>query len=152
MCLTTPKDIPFTAIANTDLSQHIPPCTRDINWELHYVYCQSATWDATGKQVACPDTYEHDQQAQNSCIDFSDPCASGGCLASPDCSLGVCRLEELNGQWICCRCGLGGNKYRFCRHPMKRSPDTLCYHVCCWECQPDSGRKDGGGSSGDGRT
>ncbi|KAF3760328.1 hypothetical protein M406DRAFT_343443 [Cryphonectria parasitica EP155] len=117
---------------------HIYPCTRDIEFVIHYIYCQDATFDqATQTQQPCPNISYHDQANGNPGIDFTNPCASGGCLASPDCSLGRCRLQELGGLWICCRCGFGGNRYPCCYHLMRRSPDSLCYHQCCQDCQPD---------------
>ncbi|OIW29428.1 hypothetical protein CONLIGDRAFT_713962 [Coniochaeta ligniaria NRRL 30616] len=87
----------------------------------------------TSVQTACSNVYFDPSQS----VDYSDPCASGGCLTSPDCSSGACRLEQLNGCWTCCRCGQGGNRYRWCRHRMRRSPDTFCYHVCCGDCTAD---------------
>lgn len=119
---------------------HMPPCTRDIEFVIHYVYCSAATIDESSQTWhACANITYHDQQHGNPGIDFNNPCASGGCLASPACSLGRCRLEELNKLWICCQCGLGGNRYPCCHHPMKRSPDALCYHQCCQYCLPDLG-------------
>ncbi|KAH8652066.1 hypothetical protein BX600DRAFT_516151 [Xylariales sp. PMI_506] len=61
----------------------------------------------------------------------------GGCLTSMYCSSGGCRRDELGGRWRCCACGLGGNPYRWCVHPMRGIPDTLCYHVVCPGCEPD---------------
>ncbi|KAJ9138318.1 hypothetical protein NKR19_g7871 [Coniochaeta hoffmannii] len=152
---------------------HIPPCTRDIDIVVHYVFCPSSgtapaqsvdssspfaprgTASAPAKAVAATTTgssatsegSSHTATVQTPCsnlyfdpsqsVDYSDPCASGGCLASPDCSSGACRLEQLSGQWRCCRCGQGGNRYRWCRQRMRRSPDTFCYHVCCGDCTAD---------------
>ncbi|KAK7906386.1 hypothetical protein PG985_016392 [Apiospora marii] len=82
-------------------------------------------------------------------FDYNDPCATGGCLYSPGCGSGQCRLEQLGGRWVCCRCRRGGNSFRWCAHPMRRVPDTLCYHtVClgCWADQGDSGQQGGGGA------
>lgn len=116
---------------------HMHPCTRDIEFVIHYVYCPAATFDESSQtRHPCHDVSYHDQQ--NGGIDFSNPCATGGCLASPDCSLGRCQLQELNNLWVCCQCGLGGNRYPCCHHPMKKSPDTLCYHQCCKACHPDT--------------
>jgi hypothetical protein len=70
-------------------------------------------------------------------IDYTNPCATGGCLVSQHCATGGCRLEELGGQWVCCRCGVGGNTFRWCVHPMRKVPDALCYHVVCEGCQMD---------------
>lgn len=155
---------------------HIPPCTRDIDIVVHYVFCPaagtvppqstdtsrpffaasttaakpgdtvdpstaicaSASQDpshagAAAVQTPCSNLYFDPSQS----VDYSDPCASGGCLTSPDCSSGACRLEQLNGRWTCCRCGQGGNRFRWCRQRMRRSPDTFCYHVCCGDCTAD---------------
>ncbi|KAJ0165297.1 hypothetical protein CTA2_11702 [Colletotrichum tanaceti] len=71
-------------------------------------------------------------------IDVDNPCAAGGCLISPDCSSGNCRLQELNGQWICCQCNRGSNSLRWCRQKMKKSPDTFCYHRVCPNCTSDT--------------
>ena len=40
-------------------------------------------------------------------VDCTDPCATGGCLVSPDCTSGNCRLRDVGGRWTCCRCGEG---------------------------------------------
>lgn len=131
---------------------HSAPCTRDIEFVIHYVFCPAATLDATFQTwSACPDTSYFDEQSGSLGIDFNNPCASGGCLASPKCSRGACRLEELNGLWVCCRCGLGGNTYPVCYHPMKKSPDSLCYHKCCLGCEPDVAGGPGAGGAGTGR-
>lgn len=76
--------------------------------------------------------------AEGSMIDYANPCATGGCLMSPGCSSGTCRLEDLGGRWVCCRCSRGGNTFRWCAHPMKKVPDTMCYHVVCNGCWADS--------------
>ena len=75
-------------------------------------------------------------------FDYNDPCATGGCLLSQGCGSGQCRLEQLGGRWVCCRCRRGGNSFRWCAHPMRRVPDTLCYHTVCLGCwaDPDSGQ------------
>ena len=113
---------------------HIDPCTRPIDFVVHYKYCSSATTDPSSGQLQPCQNLSYDP---GQVIDYENPCASGGCLASPECSSGACRLEELNCLWICFRCNLGGNTYRYCCHPMRRSPDTFCYHVCCETCRPD---------------
>jgi len=69
---------------------------------------------STRTQVPCGDV-DFDQALS---VDYMDPCATGGCLASPECSSGGCRLEQLDGRWTCCQCGRGGNEYRWCRHRM----------------------------------
>ncbi|KAF7538129.1 hypothetical protein G7054_g3136 [Neopestalotiopsis clavispora] len=76
--------------------------------------------------------------AEGSMIDYANPCATGGCLVSPGCTSGSCRLEDLGGRWICCQCYRGGNTFRWCAHPMKKVPDTMCYHVVCENCCADS--------------
>lgn len=115
---------------------HIPPCYRDVDIVVHYIFCNHSAVDAaTGVQLPCANvSYDHTQSS----VDYNNPCASGGCLASPDCSSGACRLAQLNGRWICCQCERGGNTLRWCFHPMKTSPDTFCYHVCCSDCAPDA--------------
>ncbi|TLD11039.1 hypothetical protein PgNI_06605 [Pyricularia grisea] len=98
----------------------------------------------------CQDLH-HDPWAS---VDLADPCAAGGCFAvSPECGSGLCRLNDLGGRWACCSCGRGGNTYRWCRHRMKKSPDTFCYHTCCENCTADPvrggrGRGDSEGSGG----
>ncbi|ROV92873.1 hypothetical protein VSDG_06336 [Cytospora chrysosperma] len=79
---------------------HSAPCTRDIEFAFHYVFCPAATFDETcRKWDPCQSVSYYDQQNGNPGVDFNNPCASGGCLASAECSLGQCRLEELNGLW-----------------------------------------------------
>ncbi|CAK7229248.1 hypothetical protein SCUCBS95973_007155 [Sporothrix curviconia] len=113
---------------------HLPTCSRTIDYVMQYGFCEQATVDpSTGMALPCDNIcFDHDQS-----VDYNDPCAMGGCTESPDCSSGACRLAELNGMWICCECHRGGNVYRWCDHRMRSSPDTLCYHVCCKNCQPD---------------
>ncbi|KAI1817226.1 hypothetical protein GGS20DRAFT_81638 [Poronia punctata] len=71
-------------------------------------------------------------------IDFTNPCATGGCLVSQHCASGGCRLDDLGGRWVCCRCSSGGNTFRWCVHPMRKVPDALCYHVVCRDCRMDA--------------
>ncbi|KAK8045729.1 hypothetical protein PG996_013793 [Apiospora saccharicola] len=80
-------------------------------------------------------------------FDYNDPCATGGCLFSQGCGSGQCRLEQLGGRWVCCRCRRGGNTFRWCAHPMRRVPDTLCYHQVCLGCRADQGDSGQGQSS-----
>ncbi|KAK7994167.1 hypothetical protein PG989_007548 [Apiospora arundinis] len=70
-------------------------------------------------------------------FDYNNPCATGGCLVSQGCGSGQCRLEQLGGRWVCCRCRRGANTFRWCAHPMRRVPDTLCYHTVCLGCWAD---------------
>ncbi|KAI1146339.1 hypothetical protein F4825DRAFT_441023 [Nemania diffusa] len=70
-------------------------------------------------------------------IDYINPCATGGCLMSQHCVSGGCRLDELDGRWICCRCNRAGNTFRWCVHPVRKVPDALCYHVVCRNCRMD---------------
>jgi hypothetical protein len=146
---------------------HTEACGRAIDIVVHYVFCSAATTasapcsesftsasatsttsggtttsqssDGQPIRVPCANLYFDPSQS----VDYNNPCATGGCLASPDCTSGACRLVELNGHWKCCRCGRGGNRYRWCRHRMRRSPDTFCYHVCCAECTADQGTEAG---------
>ncbi|KAM0818013.1 hypothetical protein AB5N19_03820 [Seiridium cardinale] len=76
--------------------------------------------------------------ADGSMVDYANPCAAGGCLISPGCTSGTCRLQDLGGRWVCCQCCRGGNTFRWCAHPMKKVPDTMCYHVVCENCWADS--------------
>ncbi|ERT00609.1 uncharacterized protein SPSK_08099 [Sporothrix schenckii 1099-18] len=113
---------------------HTPPCDRIIDYVMQYGFCTHATMDpTTGLALPCENLCFDQEQS----VDYNNPCAMGGCTESPDCSSGACRLAELNGIWVCCECNRGGNVYRWCGHRMRSSPDTLCYHVCCKNCQPD---------------
>ncbi|KAK7959003.1 uncharacterized protein PG986_003857 [Apiospora aurea] len=80
-------------------------------------------------------------------FDYNNPCAAGGCLFSQGCGSGQCRLEQLGGRWVCCRCRRGGNSFRWCAHPMRRVPDTLCYHTVCLGCWADQGHGPGQGGA-----
>jgi len=118
---------------------HFHPCNRAIDIVVHYIFCAAATMDAaTGDHQPCQDQSYDPVQS----VDYNNPCASGGCLASPDCIAGLCRLDQLNRLWICCRCNRGGNVFRFCSHRMRGAPDTFCYHICCGECQPDQRKQE----------
>ncbi|KAL8344267.1 hypothetical protein RB601_004683 [Gaeumannomyces tritici] len=140
---------------------HLVPCTRPVDMVVSYAYCQDATDVSHTAQTAVigDSSSNHQQQQRQPCqrlcfdpaqpvLDYSDPCASGGCLASPECASGACRLEDLGGRWTCCACGRGGNRFRWCRHPKRRSPDTFCYHTCCHNCTRDPSAGDGGGGDG----
>ncbi|AEO56699.1 hypothetical protein MYCTH_2057234 [Thermothelomyces thermophilus ATCC 42464] len=117
---------------------HLPPCTQPIEMVVNYNYCQDAVADpVTGEVMPCKYTYFGDDAAMINQVDYDDPCATGGCLISPACESGVCRLAQLGGRWACCRCGGRGNEYRWCQHRLRASPDTFCYHVCCDACRPD---------------
>ncbi|KAK0735396.1 hypothetical protein B0T21DRAFT_384259 [Apiosordaria backusii] len=113
---------------------HMPPCTRNIDMVVHYSFCPNSTIDSAGTQQPCDSPHFDNTQS----VDYNDPCASGGCLVSADCTSGGCRLEQLNGRWVCCQCNGRGNEYRWCRHRMRSSPDTFCYHVCCSGCKADT--------------
>ncbi|KAK1981258.1 hypothetical protein LZ30DRAFT_750180 [Colletotrichum cereale] len=114
---------------------HVQPCTRPIDYVVHYEFCSDAEKDSNGKsQTPCERVFYDPVQS----IDFDNPCATGGCLISPDCSSGSCRLQELNGKWTCCQCSRGSNSLRWCRHKMKKSPDTFCYHRVCQNCTSDA--------------
>ncbi|KAK4162799.1 hypothetical protein QBC43DRAFT_73241 [Cladorrhinum sp. PSN259] len=113
---------------------HIPPCVHTVDMVVHYIYCADATIDSAGNRQACDNPqFDHTQS-----VDYNDPCATGGCLVSADCTSGACRLEQLNGRWVCCQCNGRGNESRWCRHRMRNSPDTFCYHVCCSGCVADT--------------
>ncbi|KAL2152318.1 hypothetical protein VTH82DRAFT_5502 [Thermothelomyces myriococcoides] len=105
---------------------------------VNYNYCPNAVVDpATGETLPCGNIYFSEDSAMINQVDYDDPCATGGCLISPACESGECRLAQLGGRWACCRCGGGGNEYRWCQHRLRASPDTFCYHVCCDACRPD---------------
>ncbi|KAK2029574.1 hypothetical protein LX32DRAFT_718434 [Colletotrichum zoysiae] len=114
---------------------HVQPCARPIDYVVHYEFCLDAEKDSDGTSQAPCDRVSYDPVQS---IDFDNPCATGGCLISPDCSSGNCRLKELNGQWICCQCSRGSNSLRWCRHKMKKSPDTFCYHRVCQNCTSET--------------
>ncbi|KAL2268906.1 hypothetical protein VTJ83DRAFT_3752 [Remersonia thermophila] len=117
---------------------HLPPCNRSIEMAVNYSYCQFATKDpTTGGFIPCESTHFGDDVALLNQIDYNDPCAIGGCLISPDCHMGVCRVAQLGGRWICCQCGGQGNESRQCMHRMRSSPDTFCYHEICEGCRAD---------------
>lgn len=82
-------------------------------------------------------TYASDYSSSEM-IDYNNPCATGGCLLSSECTSGQCRLEDLGGRWVCCHCCRGGNTFRWCAHPMRKVPDTMCYHKVCEGCWADS--------------
>ncbi|KAH6687009.1 hypothetical protein EV126DRAFT_349653 [Verticillium dahliae] len=114
---------------------HVSPCRRAIDYVVHYEFCPDAVWDSEGKNGVPCDCSFYDQ-AQS--VDYSNPCATSGCLVSPDCSSGTCRLQDLGGCWICCQCQRGNNVLRWCGHKMRKSPDTFCYHRACEGCTQDT--------------
>ncbi|SPQ21340.1 f20513cf-f3a1-40d5-a72e-6fe5cc121e85 [Thermothielavioides terrestris] len=98
---------------------------------VHYNYCPDATTDpTTGATQPCERTTFGDGDASllNNQVDYNDPCATGGCLLSPECTSGLCRLAQLGGRWACCACGGRANEQRWCRQRPPASPDTFCYH------------------------
>ncbi|KAL2201909.1 hypothetical protein CC79DRAFT_188527 [Sarocladium strictum] len=116
---------------------HVSPCQRAISYSTEYTYCPSAILNPLTSQVLspCAALYLDPQQSlghRNSCG------APGGCLVSPECSSGACRLRDLNGRWWCCQCRRGGNVTRWCQHKKRGSPDTFCYHVVCYNCTRDT--------------
>ncbi|KAL8377452.1 hypothetical protein RB595_008234 [Gaeumannomyces hyphopodioides] len=144
---------------------HLAPCARPVDIVVSYAYCQDATdvcypEHATAAAAGgLSNSQQQQQQQQQPCqklyfdpaqsvLDYSDPCASGGCLASPECASGACRLEDLGGRWMCCACRRRGNRFRWCRHPKRKSPDTFCYHTCCHNCTRDPATGDGDGDGG----
>ncbi|ORY71323.1 uncharacterized protein BCR38DRAFT_331126 [Pseudomassariella vexata] len=118
---------------------HLPPCARDIDYAVHYSYCPNSTTErSVMMQQPCDDLTYAPEFNPIEGIDYNNPCATGGCLVSQQCSSGGCRLEDLGNRWVCCQCSRGGNTFRWCSHPMKKVPDTLCYHVVCQNCWADS--------------
>ncbi|KAH7362779.1 hypothetical protein B0T11DRAFT_328813 [Plectosphaerella cucumerina] len=114
---------------------HMPPCSREIEYVVQYEFCPNATRDPDTKEaVPCSQAcFDHSNS-----VDYTNPCATGGCLVSPECSSGSCRVEDLGGRWKCCRCRRGGNSLRWCNHKKKESPDTFCYHQACEGCTTDA--------------
>ncbi|KAK8036104.1 hypothetical protein PG993_008718 [Apiospora rasikravindrae] len=119
---------------------------------------QSQDYDPiTGQAIPAAASNNHHSHSQNgtsnsntgggseTVFDYNNPCATGGCLFSQGCGSGQCRLEQLGGRWVCCRCRRGGNSFRWCAHPMRRVPDTLCYHTVCLGCWADQGHDPGQG-------
>ncbi|KAI1637590.1 hypothetical protein F4809DRAFT_640449 [Biscogniauxia mediterranea] len=135
---------------------HVAPCARPIDYAVHYTFCGHAAAPApsgnNNNNNNNPDNHHH-QQGQSPCAALAyDPASTGAggmeaagcaagetgcCLVSQQCSSGGCRLQDLGGRWTCCRCRRGGNTFRWCVHPMRKVPDTLCYHVVCQDCQAD---------------
>ncbi|KAK0383878.1 hypothetical protein NLU13_7970 [Sarocladium strictum] len=116
---------------------HVPPCQRPISYTTEYIYCSEAMLDPATAQILGPCVALClDPQQRRS---FGNACgAAGGCLVSPDCSSGACRLRDLSGRWKCCQCHRGGNITRWCQHKKRGSPDTFCYHVVCYTCTRDA--------------
>ncbi|KAI2607817.1 hypothetical protein GGR54DRAFT_619690 [Hypoxylon sp. NC1633] len=135
---------------------HLAPCARDVEYAVHYSFCLNSTYEASSSDPSAPiDTSNagyNEQWIQQPCealtytpeydsvesIDYSSPCATGGCLISQQCSSGGCRLEDVGGSWVCCQCNRGANKLRWCIRPLKKIPDALCYHAVCQNCRPDN--------------
>ena len=133
---------------------HVHPCIRPANYTVEYSFCSQATilgnpngagqnnrQQQVEKQPCAALTYAADLSSLpgmgTEFVDHSDPCSIGGCFVNQYCSSGGCRLEEVGGVWVCCHCRRGGNMYRCCQHPMKKVPDTLCYHMVCERCWAD---------------
>ncbi|KAI1161618.1 hypothetical protein F5B18DRAFT_674351 [Nemania serpens] len=141
---------------------HVAPCARGVEYAVHYSFCENSTVEAIPNnprhpvsvsmsaaaggppggdyqlvQLPCDELTNAPEYDPAIGIDYTNPCATGGCLVSQHCASGGCRLDELGGRWICCRCSRGGNTFRWCVHPMRKVPDALCYHVVCRNCRMD---------------
>ncbi|KAI1493296.1 hypothetical protein F5X96DRAFT_666945 [Biscogniauxia mediterranea] len=135
---------------------HVAPCARPIDYAVHYTFCGHAAAASSNNHNHNNHNNNHNNNnhnhQQSPCAALAyDPasasaagagCAAaagetGCCLVSQQCSSGGCRLQDLGGRWTCCRCGRGGNTFRWCVHPMRKVPDTLCYHVVCQDCRAD---------------
>lgn len=71
---------------------------------VHYSYCPDAIATSDGGLLPCNNPAQWDETTQAAMMvglagDYDDPCATGGCLVSPDCSSGGCRVGELGGRW-----------------------------------------------------
>ena len=113
---------------------HLAECPRPLSYVLTYTYCPAAYINPATHEAMSPCPLVLFEPAIS---EDQDPCAIGGCLLSPDCASGACRLQDLNGQWVCCKCRRGGNMSKWCRHRRKGSPDTFCYHNICSDCKAD---------------
>ncbi|KAI1437400.1 hypothetical protein GGR50DRAFT_644814 [Xylaria sp. CBS 124048] len=154
---------------------HVAPCQRSVDFFVHYTYCinakvntnttsSSTTTNTTINTAPTPTlTPALEMQpcddlspalecdpATGISLDYTNPCAAGGCLISQHCSSGGCRLEDVGGKWVCCRCGGGGNTFRWCMRPLRAVPDSLCYHVVCRGCRADRTRGEREAVSGGG--
>ncbi|KAI8957040.1 hypothetical protein F5Y11DRAFT_114524 [Daldinia sp. FL1419] len=136
---------------------HLAPCTRGIEYAMHYSFCPNSTPGTSSSSYPSPINTQNvgngERWAQHPCEalsyapelnsvggpGYNNSCCSGNCLISQRCSTGSCRLEDLGGCWICCRCSRGGNTLRWCIRPMKKIPDALCSHPICQNCRPDRG-------------
>ncbi|KAK7212914.1 hypothetical protein V2G26_020092 [Clonostachys chloroleuca] len=114
------------------LYHHIAPCTRAPSYSISYAYCPYAVRDpATLRIVAtCPNVIHIPSSAPLG----TAPWPPGCLIVSPECSSGLCRLEDLDGAWVCCRCQRSGNTHVYCLQPKRGSPDTFCYHRVCQGC------------------
>lgn len=95
---------------------HLAPCTRDVEYAVHYSFCPNAIPDISSanppSSVNTGVTEHGEQWIQQPCegltyapeyspvegVDYNSPCATGGCLVSHKCSSGGCRLEDLGGR------------------------------------------------------
>ncbi|KAI0598938.1 hypothetical protein F4775DRAFT_600886 [Biscogniauxia sp. FL1348] len=122
---------------------HVAPCGRPIDYAVQYTFCGHATTAGEHQsQSPCAAlAYDPASASAEMGMGMGMGCAAAGeagcCLVSQQCSSGGCRLQDLGGRWTCCRCRRGGNTFRWCVHPMRKVPDTLCYHVVCQDCQAD---------------
>ncbi|KAI8951204.1 hypothetical protein F4801DRAFT_578744 [Xylaria longipes] len=141
---------------------HVAPCNKEIEYEVRYTFCANSTMEPLMESPVSTHHHHHPssstsgggeyQLVQQPCeyltqapeydpafgFDYTNPCATGGCLESQHCASGGCRLDELGGRWVCCRCSRGGNTFKWCVHPRRKVPDALCYHVVCRNCQMDA--------------
>ncbi|KAI0490193.1 hypothetical protein F4859DRAFT_183 [Xylaria cf. heliscus] len=138
---------------------HTAPCSKSIEYAVHYTFCANSTMEPMMESPVSNNRHSPSssggrgecQLVQHPCeyltrapeydpaygFDYANPCATGGCLESQHCASGGCRLDELGGRWVCCRCSRGGNTFRWCVHPVRKVPDSLCYHVVCRNCRMD---------------
>ncbi|KAL9471901.1 hypothetical protein ACSS6W_009842 [Trichoderma asperelloides] len=113
---------------------HQYPCTHPSSLVPRYSYCSEAALNpATNHYSPCAATTVLPSPEATG----ENPCERGSCLISPACSSGTCRLQDLNGRWICCKCKRSGNIYRTCQQRKRGCPDTFCYHDICESCTPD---------------
>ncbi|KAI1262218.1 hypothetical protein F5Y18DRAFT_419114 [Xylariaceae sp. FL1019] len=137
---------------------HQAGCTREIEYRIAYSFCEHSTMasvfynplsplgssptsqgaDAQMEEQPCANLEPAPEWDPAIGFDYTNPCASGGCLMSQECVSGGCRLEDLGGRWICCRCKRGGNTFKCCYHRLRKVPDALCDHKICRNCRTDA--------------
>ncbi|KAI0017837.1 hypothetical protein F4780DRAFT_781969 [Xylariomycetidae sp. FL0641] len=116
---------------------HIPPCTRALDFTVHYAFCENASTPDPSPVPSTTPTLTPCGTLTYAPPGRPCPAGAGGCVESARCAAGGCRLDALGGRWACCRCARRGNTRTWCGGPLPRIPDALCYHVVCQGCRRD---------------